>query len=121
MLLFGSGFDAEKSGALASESSELTSLLKSATAPVAVSVTSPGPVDPRRVFGRTVKRHPEALRLLISADVVVATDLSATKTAWLPVHRGRVGEGIDDHRSASVGIRRQLPSAYVLLTTAFSR
>ncbi len=48
---------------------------------------------------------------LQSADVAVATDLSATRTAWLAVHRGWVGDGIYDHRSASVGISWQLPSA----------
>ncbi len=161
VLLFGPGTDADKSGALPSESSQLTLLLKDATDPVEVSVislglfrtiegtsehirldesgksvsdrllaavgafalkaqlanfplgrllNSLGPVDPNRVFWRTVRQHPDAMRLLRSADVAIATDLTATKTAWVAVHRGWVDDTFYDRRSASLGISWQLSS-----------
>lgn len=69
-----------------------------------------GPLDPGRVFWRAVKRNPEAIRLLKSANAVVATDLTGAKTAWIAVHRGWVDDAFYDHRSASVGISWQLPS-----------
>jgi len=162
VLLFGSGLDAERSGALASEASQLASLVKDAIGSVDVSVislglsrpiagtsehirldesrrsftdrfltsvgafslrtrfatfpigrllNSLGPVDPSRVFWRAVRRHPEARRLLERADIAIATDLAATKTAWLAAQRGWVEEALYDHRSASVGISWQLPTA----------
>jgi FAD/FMN-containing dehydrogenase len=161
VLLFGSGIDAERSTALASEDSQLAVILRSATEPVDVSVislglsrmiagtsehlrldgsgrsptdrllaavgasavkarfsafplgrllNSLGPVDPGRIFWRTVRRNPDAMRLLRDADIAIAADLAATKTAWLAVHRGWVGDALYDHRSASVGISLRLPS-----------
>lgn len=73
-------------------------------------LNSLGPVDQGRVFWRTVRRHPEAMRLLRSADVAIATDLPSAKTAWLAVHRGWVGAAHYDHRAASVGLSWQLPA-----------
>ena len=161
VLLFGSEVDAERPASLASESSQLTLLLKGATGPVEFSVislglsreiegtsehirldesgrsfldrllaavgafalrtrfaafplgrllNSLGPVDQNRVFWRAVKRHPGAMQLLKSVNVAIATDLAATKTAWLAVHRRWVDDAFYDHRSASVGISWQLPS-----------
>lgn len=74
-------------------------------------VNSLGPVDPSRVFWRTVRRHPQAMSLVTSANVVIATDLAATKAAWLAVHRGWVDNAYFDTRSAAVGVGWQLPSA----------
>lgn len=70
-----------------------------------------GPVDPGRVFWRAVRRHPGARGLLRSADVVIAADPAAIKTAWLALRRGWTTEAHYDHRSASVGISWQLPGA----------
>ena len=162
VVLFGSGIDAERSAALASEASKFASLLKAAEERVDVTaislgvarsiagtsthvrldesrpsltdrllaalgafkvkealaafplgrlLNSLGPVDQSRVFWRAVRQNPEALRLLKSADVAIATDLPATKTAWISVRRGWVDDAFYDHRSASVGISWQLPHA----------
>lgn len=81
-----------------------------ATFPIGRLLNSLGPVDPNRVFWRAVKRHPEAMRLLKSANIAVATDLAATKTAWLAVHCGWVDDAFYDRHCASVGISWQLPS-----------
>lgn len=82
-----------------------------ATFPIGRLLNSLGPVDQGRVFSRTVRRHPAAMRLLQSADIAIATDMGATKLGWLAVHRGWVDEAYFDHRSASVGITWQLPGA----------
>lgn len=82
-----------------------------ASMPIGRLLNSLGPIDPSRVFWRTLKRHPEAMRLLKSSDVAIAADLAATKAAWLAVHRGWVDQALYDHRSASVGINWQLPSS----------
>jgi len=79
--------------------------------PIGRLLNSIGPVDQGRVFSRTVRRNSDAMRLLRSADVVIAADLIATKVAWLAVHRGWVDNAYFDRRSASVGIGWQLPSA----------
>ena len=80
------------------------------TFPIGRLLNSLGPVAQGRVFWRSVKRNPEAMHLLRSADVVIATDLPTTKAAWLAVHRGWVANAHYDHLSASVGINWQLPS-----------
>ena len=80
------------------------------TFPIGRLLNSLGPVSQGRVFWRTVKRNPEAMRLLRSADVAIATDVPTTKAAWLAVHRGWVADAHYDHLSASVGINWQLPS-----------
>lgn len=61
-----------------------------------------GPLDPSRVFWRALTRHPEALRLLRTSDVAIATDLETTKAAWLAVHRGWVGRAFYDRRALAV-------------------
>ncbi|MGV8857738.1 hypothetical protein [Rhodoglobus sp.] len=69
-----------------------------------------GPLDPSRVFWRAVKRSPEARALLRNADVVIAADLAAVKTAWIAQRRYRTAEAHYDHRAASVGVAFQLPT-----------
>jgi len=81
-----------------------------ATFPIGRLLNSFGPVDQGRVFSRMVRRHPDAMRLLRSADLAIATDLPATKMASLAVRRGWVDNAFYDHRSASVGIHWELPS-----------
>lgn len=41
-----------------------------------------GPTDPSRVFWRAVRADPEAMSMLRSADVLLAGDLPAVRTAW---------------------------------------
>lgn len=72
-------------------------------------LNSLGPIDPSRVFWRAVSRHPEALALVRSADVVIAADLAAVKTAWIAMRREGVAEAHYDHRAASLGISFALP------------
>jgi len=81
-----------------------------ATFPLGRLLNSLGPVDPGRVFSRAARRHPEAMQLLHSANVAIATDVPSTKLGWLAVHRGWVDDAFFDHRSASVGVSWQLPS-----------
>jgi hypothetical protein len=49
-----------------------------------------GPTDPSRVFWRAVRADPAALALLSAADVVLAADLPAVRTAWHLLHSGKV-------------------------------
>lgn len=53
-------------------------------------VISLSPVDPSRVFWRSVRSDSEAMTLLGSADVVLAADLPAARTAWHMLHAGTV-------------------------------
>jgi hypothetical protein len=73
-------------------------------------LNSMGPVDPGRVFWRSVRRNGEALAMLRAADLLIAADLAATKTAWIAANRRWVAEAHYDHRSAaaaSTGIPSQ--------------
>jgi hypothetical protein len=65
--------------------------------PIGRLLNSLGPVDQGRVFWRAVRNDRGALTTLKSADVVVASDLAAAKTAWIAVHRGWVREATYDH------------------------
>lgn len=65
--------------------------------PIGRLLNSLGPVDQGRVFWRAVRNDRGALATLKSADLVVASDLAAAKTAWIAVHRGWVREAIYDH------------------------
>lgn len=49
-----------------------------------------GPTDPSRVFWRAVRADPAALAMLSAADIVLAADLPAVRTAWQVLHAGRV-------------------------------
>ena len=70
--------------------------------PIGRLFNSIGPIDPSRVFWRAVKKHPEALSLLRSSQVAIATDLETTKTAWIAVHRGWVDDAHYDHRALAL-------------------
>ncbi len=78
--------------------------------PIGRLLNSLGPIDQGRVFSRSVRRHPEAMSVLRSADVAIATDMESTKLGWLAVRRGWVEEAFFDRRSASVGTGWQLRS-----------
>lgn len=49
-----------------------------------------GPTDPSRVVWRAVRADGEAMRLLSSADIVLAADLAAVRAAWHLAQRGAV-------------------------------
>lgn len=72
------------------------------TFPVGRLLNSLGPLAPSRVFWRAMKQHPEALRLLESSDIAIATDLESTKAAWIAVHRGWVDNAYFDHRALTL-------------------
>jgi len=71
--------------------------------PIGRLINSLGPVDQGRVFWRAVRRSPEAVALLRSADVIIAADAPAVRTAWVAVRRGYCSDAFYDHRSAAVG------------------
>lgn len=49
-----------------------------------------GPTDPSRVFWRAVRADPTAIAMLSAADVVLAADFPAVRTAWQVLHAGKV-------------------------------
>lgn len=49
-----------------------------------------GPTDSSRVFWRAVRADPAALAMLSTADVVLAADLPAVRTAWHVLRSGQV-------------------------------
>ncbi len=66
----------------------LESLLR--TSPAGRLLLSLGPTDPSRVFWRSVRADPAAVALLASADVLLAADLPAVRTAWHFLREGKV-------------------------------
>lgn len=50
-------------------------------------INSLGPLDQSRVFWRAVQMNDAALSALASADVLIAVDLPAVRTAWKIRHR----------------------------------
>ncbi|MFJ6026142.1 hypothetical protein ACIQCN_01565 [Pseudarthrobacter sp. NPDC092424] len=70
------------------------SLDRAATAlkasPLGRLLLSLGPTDPSRVFWRAVRADPKALALLRTADVLLAGDLPAVRTAWHLLHSKQV-------------------------------
>lgn len=82
-----------------------------ASFPLGRLLNSLGPVDQGRVFSRTVRRDADALRVLRSANTVIATDVESTKLGWWAVQRGWVDDAFYDHRSSSVGVSWQLPAS----------
>lgn len=58
----------------------LSTVLKAS--PLGRLLLSLGPTDPSRVFWRAVRADPKALAMLRSADVLLAGDLPAVRTAW---------------------------------------
>lgn len=79
-----------------------------ARSPIGRLLNSLGPVDQGRVFWRAVRRAPEALDVLREADVAIAGDAAAVKTAWLARRRGWVAAAYYDHRSAGLVARGDL-------------
>lgn len=82
---------------------------KLATVPIGRLLNSLGPVDQGRVFWRAVRRNKSAVELIRSADVLIAADMPAVKTAWMALRRKYVDEAFYDHRSASLGVSYSLP------------
>lgn len=80
-----------------------------AHSPIGRLLNSMGPVDQGRVFWRLVKRSPEALAMLRQADVAIAADMPAVRTAWTAKKRNWVSEAYYDHRTASLGVAFDLP------------
>jgi hypothetical protein len=70
--------------------------------PIGRLLESIGPIARSRVFWRTLKRNPEAIGLLRTSDVAIATDLETTKAAWIAVHRGWVDDAYYDHRAVAI-------------------
>ncbi|WP_309071280.1 hypothetical protein [Arthrobacter sp.] len=50
-------------------------------------LNSLGPLDQSRVFWRAVRENKSALSVLDAADVLIAVDLSAVRTAWITSRR----------------------------------
>ncbi|WP_087874285.1 hypothetical protein [Arthrobacter globiformis] len=60
------------------------------TSPLGRLLLSLGPTDPSKVYWRAVRADPQAMAMLSSADVLLAADLPAVRTAWHFLHSGRV-------------------------------
>jgi hypothetical protein len=75
-----------------------------ATFPLGRLINSIGPLDQGRVFWRHVRRDSSALAALKNADVVVAADLAAVKTAWIAAKRGWCTHAEYDTRAYGLGI-----------------
>lgn len=60
--------------------------------PIGRLVISLSPMDRSRIFWRAARAHPEAQMLLRSADVLLAVDLAAVKTAWIMRRATRSGQ-----------------------------
>ncbi len=76
---------------------------KFASFPLGRLLNSLGPVDQGRVFWRAVRRDAAAWATISSADIAIAADLPAAKTAWIVRHRNIVKEAHFDPRSAEFG------------------
>lgn len=66
----------------------LTGMLKGS--PLGRLLLSLGPTDPSRVFWRAVRSDADAMAMLRSADVLLAGDLPAVRTAWHLLHSKQV-------------------------------
>ncbi|EPR76620.1 hypothetical protein ADILRU_1105 [Leifsonia rubra CMS 76R] len=75
-----------------------------ATFPLGRLINSIGPLDQGRVFWRHVRRDSSALEALKNADVVVAADLAAVKTAWIAAKRGWCTHAEYDTRAYGLGL-----------------
>lgn len=67
-------------------------------------LNSIGPVDPGRVFWRSVRRDSAAMDTLKSASIAIAADMPAVKTAWIAVRRGWVDSAFYDHRAGLIDL-----------------
>jgi hypothetical protein len=72
-----------------------------ARSPIGRLIASFGPADPSRVFRRAVERSEEARRSIETADVLVAVDLPAARTAWDALRAGRVSRALYGVRAAA--------------------
>jgi hypothetical protein len=75
-----------------------------ATFPIGRLINSIGPLDQGRVFWRHIRREPSALQALKNADIVVAADLAAVKTAWIAARRGWCTHAEYDTRAYGLGL-----------------
>lgn len=75
-----------------------------ATFPLGRLINSIGPLDQGRVFWRHIRRDPSALSALKNADVVVAADLAAVKSAWIAAKRGWCTHAEYDTRAYGLGL-----------------
>jgi hypothetical protein len=75
-----------------------------ATFPIGRLINSVGPLDQGRVFWRHIRREPSALRALKNADIIVAADLAAVKTAWTAATRGWCVHAEYDTRACGLGL-----------------
>ncbi|GAA1225432.1 hypothetical protein GCM10009655_25220 [Rhodoglobus aureus] len=82
-----------------------------ATFPLGRLVNSIGPLDQGRVFWRHIRREPAALKALKNADVVIAADLAAVKTAWIAAKRGWCTHAEYDTRAYGLGLSFALADA----------
>lgn len=55
-------------------------------------INSLGPLDQSRIFWRAVRKHEYAMQSLLSADVLLAVDLPAVRTAWEIRRRSKTAE-----------------------------
>ncbi|MEO7146803.1 MAG: hypothetical protein ABIW81_08665 [Terrimesophilobacter sp.] len=78
--------------------------------PIGRLLNSMGPVDPGRVFWRAVRRNNNALNIIRRADIAIAADLPAAKTAWISLRKHFIAEAYYDHRSASFGVTDTPPT-----------
>ncbi|MBB5632665.1 hypothetical protein BKA04_000888 [Cryobacterium mesophilum] len=82
-----------------------------ATFPIGRLLNSMGPVDAGRVFWRTVRGSRDAMEALAAADIAIAADMPAVRTAWKALRAQRVTEAYYDHRATSLGITFGIPTA----------
>lgn len=75
-----------------------------ATFPIGRLINSVGPLDQGRVFWRHLRRDSQALDTLKRADVIVAADLAAVKTAWIASKRGWCSHAEYDTRAYGLGL-----------------
>lgn len=77
---------------------QLEALLR--TSPLGRLLLSLGPTDPSRVYWRSVRADPAAVALLSSADVLLAADFPAVRTAWHALRAGEVNSAYFGLQSA---------------------
>ena len=75
-----------------------------ATFPIGRLINSIGALDQGKVFWRHIRREPLALQALKNADIVVAADLAAVKTAWIAAKRGWCTHAEYDTRAYGLGL-----------------
>lgn len=51
-----------------------------------------GPTDPSKVLWRAIRADPQSMALLSSADILIAADVVAVRTAWKLLQLGKVSD-----------------------------